>query len=630
MVNRREFLAAAVAAPGATTLAESIGAAGEVPAAVSQGPTGNPKTVAAQPFALPPGSVKLGGEMGRRIDVTVSNNLLAIDIENDFLQPLRERKKESGYTGIGKLIDASVRLSLYTQDERVLALKRHIVSEVLKTQEADGYIGYIVPGKRVWTLWDIQEIAYLFYGLAMDHRFYGETASLEGARRLADFLIAAWNAAPEKIIPGPPKITIQMPLAGLDDAFLAMGEETRDPKYVEFIRQMRKSVGWDDQIVIGRWGLVEGHVYTYLAQSVAMMRLDRLHPDPQMIVPTRRLLEFLRNGNGMAITGAIGDQECFHDTQQGTINLGETCATVYTIFWLDELMRREGKALYGDMMERVIFNTLFGAQSAEGRHLRYYTAFDGPRHYFPNDTYCCPNNYRRGIAAVPDHIYYRVANGLAVNLYTESSTNVALQDGLAVMLRQDTKYPSLGQVAVHVGPSRAAHFPLWLRIPAWCADPHMSVNGQPSQSPALPGQFLVLHREWKPGDQVLVDLPMKPRWVKGRQAQLGHVALMHGPQVFCLNRTRNPELKDIDLRLLVIDPQTLEGPVADDSVRPGGLAFRVKAWKPGGWYPFEEFAYTLTLTEFPDPDGEATYFMVPNPNDSRFIADELLAPAVKA
>ena len=143
-----------------------------------------------------------------------------------------------------------------------------------------------------------------------------------------------------------------------------------------------------------------------------------------------------------------------------------------------------------------------------------------------------------------------------------------------------------------------------------------------------PGKFLVLVREWKPGDQVQIDLPMTPRWIKGREAQAGHVALMHGPQIFCLNRARHPELKDIDLRLLVIDPETLEGPVADNSVRPGGLAFRVKAWKPGAWYPFEALAYTLTLGEFPDPAGEATYFMVPNPADSRFVADELLAPGV--
>ena len=96
MVNRREFLAAAVATPGITKLATAIG------------PTDSNGAFKTQPSALPPGSIKVGGEMGRRIDVTLSNNLLAIDVDIDFLKPLRERKKDSGYTGLGKLIDASV------------------------------------------------------------------------------------------------------------------------------------------------------------------------------------------------------------------------------------------------------------------------------------------------------------------------------------------------------------------------------------------------------------------------------------------------------------------------------------------------------------------------------------------
>ena len=306
-------------------------------------------------------------------------------------------------------------------DERLLDFKQHLVAEVLKTQEKDGYIGYLRSDKRVWTLWDISEIGYIVYGLTMDHRYYGEAASLEAARKLADYLIARWNENPQHAI-GDNSISVQMPMVGLDNAMLALAQDTKDKKYIAFIHAYRKETGWDDRIVLGRWGKVEGHAYTYLAGSVAMMRLDRVEPDPQLLKPTHNLLDFLLKHNGMVISGAVGDHECWHDTQEGTINLGETCASVYALFWLDELMRREGKAVYGDMMERVIFNTLFGAQSPEGRHLRYYTAFDGPRHYFPTDTYCCPSNYRRGIATLPDLIYYRIENGLAVNLYTPSST----------------------------------------------------------------------------------------------------------------------------------------------------------------------------------------------------------------
>ena len=623
MVNRREFLVAAVATSGVSKLAESKQATdGE---ARREGPI----SYSALPTYLPPGCVKVGGELGRRIDMTINKNVLILDADQDFLKPLQERTRKSGYIGLGKLIDASARLARYTGDERVLTLKRHIVAETLKTQEKDGYIGYLLPENRVWDLWDISEMGYIVYGLTMDHRLYGETASLEGARKLADYIIARWSAEPDHVIGGN-IVPVRMAAVGLENAMLALYEETKDTKYLAFVRDFLKIADCDGRIVLGRWGKIDGHAYTYLAQCIAQLRLDRIEPDPRLLGPTHGVLDFLLNRDGMTITGACGDQECWHNTQEGTINLGETCATAYAIFWLDELMRRESNSLYGDLMERLIFNTLFGAQSPDGRRLRYYTALDGPRHYFETDTYCCPNNYRRAIAALPDLIYYRVEGGLAVNLYTASSTEVGLDGGVTLKLRQETEYPSGSQVAIGVDPSRAARFPLWLRIPTWCPNPKVTINGQPSEPPATSCRFLVLYREWKAGDQVKLDLPMTQRWVKGRQAQAGRVALMRGPQLFCLNRARHPELKGIDLRLLVFDPASLEGPISDASVRPGGMAFRAKAWKPGAWYPLEKPDFTLTLTEVPDPDGESTYLKVPNPEDSRLVADELLPPAAKS
>jgi uncharacterized protein len=586
----------------------------------------HPASHPAQPSHLPPGSVKVGGEMGRRIEITVNENLLVLNVDQDFLKPLHERSRKEGYTGIGKLVDASVRLARYTKDERVLALKQRLVTEILKTQEKDGYIGYLLPENRLWNIWDIHEMGYIVYGLAMDHRFYGEAASLEGAKKLADYIIAHWSDERQFTIGGY-VIFSHMPYTGIENAMLALHQQTQDAKYLAFVRDVRKLREWDGRIVIGRWGQVEGHAYMYLARCIAQLRLHRLEPDPRFLKPARDVLDFLLNHDGMTITGACGDHECWHDTQEGTINLGETCAAAYGLMWLDELMRLEGNPLYGDLMERVIFNTLFGAQSPDGRRVRYYTPFDGPRHYFDLDTYCCPCNYRRAIAELPDFIYYHVDGGAAVNLYTASSAEVVLDGGVTVRLRQETDYPISGQVALHVDPSRRARFPLWLRIPAWCLSPKVTVNGQPSEQPATSGQFLVINREWRAGDQVQLDLPMTWRWVKGRQRQVGHVALMYGPQVFCLNPARHPELKGLDLRLLVLDPTSVEGPIPDESVRPGGVAFRVKAWKPGAWYPVEKPDFKLTLTESPDPNGEATYFKVPNPGDQRLVADELLAPA---
>jgi len=50
----------------------------------------------------------VGGEIGRRIDVTVNNNLLKLDVEKDFLAPFRRQDCTRGYVSLGKLIDATV------------------------------------------------------------------------------------------------------------------------------------------------------------------------------------------------------------------------------------------------------------------------------------------------------------------------------------------------------------------------------------------------------------------------------------------------------------------------------------------------------------------------------------------
>jgi len=110
-----------------------------------------------------------------------------------------------------------------------------------------------------------------------------------------------------------------------------------------------------------------------------------------------------------------------------------------------------------------------------------------------------------------------------------------------------------------------------------------------------------VNREWKSGDQVCLDLPMPWRLVKGRQRQAGRVAVMRGPQLFCLNPAQDSALAKLDgveLGYLALDPASLADPVLNAAVRPGGLGCRVQAWKPGFGIG-KKGDFTLTLTEFP-------------------------------
>jgi uncharacterized protein len=585
---------------------------------------------AAEPFSpLEPGTIRLGGEIGRRMGVTVDNNLLAINIERDFVQPFVDRNRKGGFIGLGMLIDSLVHMAAHTDDARVLDLKKRTVAAALATQEPEGYLGIMPPESRIWRLWDTHEMAYLIHGLTSDFNLFEEKPSLAAARTIADLVMERLRVHPDRDL-GDKTVSNDTATTGLDLALLRLSVAAGEPKYREFVVEHRRLPEWRLPLVRGRWGKIDGHAYAFIDHALAQTQLRRIAPDratdDRLLAQLRTAVEFLTRHDGLVITGACGDHECWHDTQQGTLNLGETCATACLLRLMDDCLRRDGDGRSGDVMERAIVNALFAAQSPDGRRIRYYTPFDGPRGYYGTDTYCCPCNYRRIVAELPSLVYYAADGGVAVNLYTSSQASLVL-DGVKVEIRQETDYPRSGHVVIRIDPAQPAEFPLRLRIPRWCQGATVAVNDEPAAA-AEPAahRFFAITRTWRPGDRVTLEMPMPWRLVKGRIAQAGRAAVVRGPQVFCLSRSRNKDVKGIDtvdLRLLVLDPSSIEGPIPDDTIRPDGVACRVKAWQPGVFYPHNPPALELTLTEFPDPDGEATYFLVPNPADDRLVDDEL-------
>jgi DUF1680 family protein len=69
------------------------------------------------------------------------------------------------------------------------------------------------------------------------------------------------------------------------------------------------------------------------------------------------------------------------------------------------------------------------------------------------------------------------------------------------------------------------------------------VNGQPATDTPVERGYLVLDREWKPGDAVDLSLPMPPFRVEAHPrvlADAGRAALQRGPLVYCLEGVDNP------------------------------------------------------------------------------------------
>ena len=105
------------------------------------------------PRDVDPAKVRIRGEIGRRIDITVGNNVLKIDNDTVFLKSFRKKDRGNfSYVGLGKHIDAVVRLAYHTGDKRLIALKDRLITELLKTQLDSGYIGVFAdPGVHMDT-----------------------------------------------------------------------------------------------------------------------------------------------------------------------------------------------------------------------------------------------------------------------------------------------------------------------------------------------------------------------------------------------------------------------------------------------------------------------------------------------
>jgi uncharacterized protein len=577
--------------------------------------------------------VKVGGEIGRRIDNTIYKHLMVIDVDKDFLAPLKTKIGAEGYIGLGKLIDAAVKLAAYCGDEKVIARKKHLVETAIAAQEADGHLGFLTPPNRMKPLWDIHEMGYLIYGLTSDHHYFKEERSLQAARKIADYILAHWKDLPADWLRSQ-SVSPDLGCTGLEIAMLALARESNDMRYRDFCINQRALSKWNQDPVIGRRPMVEGHTYAHISHCVAQWDLYHMQKDndPGLLSQSRKAWKFMTSAEGMAITGGCGQWECWTNDQDGRGALGETCSTAYQLRLIDRIQRLGPRSSHaGDLMERTIYNALFAAQSPDGRRIRYYAPFEGPREYFWLDSYCCPGNFRRIMSELPSMICYHAPNAVMVNLYTPSTAkDVALSSSdksLLLSLRQETDYPNSGKVTLRVDPSRECSFSLYLRIPAWCPRATVSVNNVAQNGPLQPGTYARLERPWKPGDRVELNLDMPWRLVLGRQRQAGRVAVMRGPVLFCLNplRKENAKYKDVDgvdLGRFALVSESIQGPLPDDSIRPHGQACRIKAFSPGCGVdqPDTEFF----LSEFPDPDGRAVYFRLRDLGQG--VNDESLGP----
>jgi len=230
----------------------------------------------------------------------------------------------------------------------------------------------------------------------------------------------------------------------------------------------------------------------------------------------------------------------------------ETCASCGEIFfqWKMNLLYHDAK--YVDLYEDSLYNGLLGTLDLDAKHYYYDNPLDATvSRYAWHTCPCCVGNFARTLLMLPTWTYTRSADGVNVNLFVGGTVNVEGVAGTDVRMVQATDYPRSGKVSITVHPKTAKNFTVRVRIPNRSVSPlyptapevsgitSLKVNGS-AVKPVIDKGYALIARNWKPGDKIELEVPMKPQRVRANDnvaALRNKVALRYGPMIYNIEKT---------------------------------------------------------------------------------------------
>lgn len=239
----------------------------------------------------------------------------------------------------------------------------------------------------------------------------------------------------------------------------------------------------------------------------------------------------------------------------------ETCASVGMVLWNQRMGMLTGEGKYIDVLEKSLYNGALDGISLAGDKFFYGNVLASNGKQARRDwfgTACCPANIARLLESLGNYVYGYNDSSLWVNLFVGSQATVQIRNQ-QVLLRTQTHYPWEGSMDISVSPQAKTKFALRVRYPGWVTGEAVpgglyqydvqkqaslsliSINNQPATYRMEKG-YLVIDREWAPGDQVSISFPMDIRRVYSRdevKANVERVALQRGPLIYCVEGTDN-------------------------------------------------------------------------------------------
>lgn len=286
--------------------------------------------------------------------------------------------------------------------------------------------------------------------------------------------------------------------------------------------------------------------------------------DPKQIQAVKKAVTDIRTTIGFPIGLWAGDELLrYGNPTQGS----ELCTAVEMMYSLENMLAITGDVQWADHIERIAYNAL-PTQAKEDYSARQYyqqvnqikVTRDSRNFVTPHEDTdilfgelsgypCCTSNMHQGWPKLTQNLWYASAdNGVAALVYAPSKVEAQVGNGVTVSIQEETAYPFEENVRFKVSFTgkkvKKAFFPMHLRIPAWCTNAIVRINGNPLAIDTPAGEIVRINREWQQGDEMTLELPMEvdvTYWYDGA------AVVERGPLVYALKMNEKWE-KKIDER----------------------------------------------------------------------------------
>jgi DUF1680 family protein len=450
---------------------------------------------------------------------------------------------------LGHYLSACSMMYQTTGDDRFLERVNYIVGELKKLQDADGsgYLGAFLNGKKILEEevakgnirskgFDLNGIWVPFYtehkmmaGLRDAYHLCGNQTALEIEKKFADWLYTIVSPLNDEQV----QQMLRCEHGGISETLADLFADTKDEKYLK-TSQIFYQKAFLDSLKEGIDVLPGKHCNTNIPKLIALARLYELTGDTS----DRKAAEFFWQtviNHHSYVTGGNGYKEYFGPADKLRDRLGdattESC-NVYNMLKLTEhLFEWEASVKVADFYERALFNHILSSQNPENGYVTYNLSLDmGGFKDFQDPFWftCCIGTGMENHSKYGRNIYYHNNEELSLFQFIASELNWK-EKGLTII--QNTKFPEEHGSSVEFKCEEPVELTIQVRYPYWAQNGiEIYVNGSKKHIKQHPGSFIPVHRTWKSGDKMDIQIPFTLR-LESMPDDSNRVAVMYGPLV---------------------------------------------------------------------------------------------------